>query len=155
MDNQIKPTELKNGLRYIHIPNNRIKTFSLVIAIKVGSRDEDDKDIGSSHLLEHMLFKGTRKHPSFQKIQELLDACGTYNAYTSKNSTCFYIKAPTSKFRESASIFFDMMFHSLISKSAMEMEKNVVIEEYQRLKHRRVLFARKAVRGFHLFARRQ
>ena len=134
MDNKIKPVELKNGLRYIHIPNNRIKTFSLVIAIKVGSRDEDLKDIGSSHLLEHMLFKGTRKHPTFEKIQELLDSYGTYNAYTAKNCTCFYIKAPSSKFRECISLFFNMMFHSLISKSAMEMEKNVVIEELKRMK---------------------
>ena len=51
--------ELQNGLKYIYIPDPNVMTFTLIVAFKVGSRDEKDDAFGYSHLLEHMLFKGT------------------------------------------------------------------------------------------------
>jgi Predicted Zn-dependent peptidases len=59
MDTKLIHGELKNGIRYNFLPMKEIKTFSIVLSFKVGARDEDSINTGYSHLLEHMLFKGT------------------------------------------------------------------------------------------------
>lgn len=132
-----KQTEgkIKNGLKYIYIPNNNIYTFSLVIAFKVGGRDETDSDFGYSHLLEHMLFKGTTKRPTAQDISEEFEHLGgSHNATTSQHITNYYIKAPKENFEKCVDLLFDMVFNSIIRSEDLEMEKKVVIEEFNRMR---------------------
>lgn len=127
--------KLDNGIKYIYIPNKNIYTFSLMIAVKVGSRDETDQDFGYSHLLEHMLFKGTKRRPDSRQISDELELLGcTYNATTSQCVTNYYIKAPTANLEKCMDLLFDMVFNSLVRANDLEMEKKVVIEEYNRMR---------------------
>lgn len=126
---------LKNGLKYIYIPNPKIYTFSLAIAFKVGSRDETDSDFGYSHLLEHMLFKGTTNRPTAQEISDEFEKLGgSHNATTSQHITNYFIKAPTDNFEKCMDLLCDMAFNSIIRESDLELEKKVVIEEFNRMR---------------------
>jgi predicted Zn-dependent peptidase len=126
---------LTNGVKYIYIPNNNIFTFSLVVAFKVGGRDETDVDFGYSHLLEHMLFKGTTRRPNVNDISEELENLGgSHNASTSQHITNYYIKAPKENFEKCMDLIFDMVFNSIVRKEDLEMEKKVVVEELSKMK---------------------
>jgi predicted Zn-dependent peptidase len=125
---------LSNNLQYVYLPNENILTFTLIISFKVGSRDETEEYIGSSHLLEHMLFKGTTRRKYFKTINEEFDELGgSYNATTSKNITNYYIKAPANNLKKCMDLLFDIVFNSIIRSNDLEMEKKVVIEEYHRM----------------------
>lgn len=125
---------LKNGLKYIYIPDQNIMTFTLVIAFKVGSRDETDEDFGYSHLLEHMLFKGTTRRPKAKDISEELEFLGgSFNATTSQCITNYYIKAPEENLEKCMDLLFDITFNSIIRSVDLETEKKVVVEEYNKM----------------------
>ena len=125
---------LSNGMKYIYIPDPNIMTFTLVVAFKVGSRDETDGDYGYSHLLEHMIFKGTTRRPKAKDIsQEFEILSGSFNATTSQSITNYYIKAPDENFEKSLDLLFDISFNSIIRSVDLEMEKKVVVEEFNRM----------------------
>ena len=126
--------KLENGLKYIYIPDPNIMTFTLVIAFKVGSRDEKDSDFGYSHLLEHMLFKGTTRRPKAKDISQELELLGgSFNATTSQCITNYYIKAPVENLEKCMDLLFDITFNSIIRSVDLEMEKKVVVEEYNKM----------------------
>lgn len=125
---------LSNGLQYILIPNSNINTISICIYVKVGSRDEVGEDEGLSHLLEHMVFKGTKKRPSSKIISKELDGLGgSFNAYTDKNVTCYHIKVSSKYVKEAMDIFSDMVFNSQLRKKDIDDEKPVVVEEIKKI----------------------
>ena len=105
--------KLKNNLSCLLIPKNNLKLFTLQIFVRVGARDENNKTRGSSHLLEHMLFKGTKKRPSFNIINKELDSLGgVFNATTSKNMTCYFIKSLSKNIEDVIELFSDIIFNS-------------------------------------------
>jgi len=125
---------LDNKLEYVLIPNNYLKSFSFYVFIRAGSRDEVEKNRGSSHLLEHMLFKGTTKRKSYNIINKEFDRLGgVFNAFTTKNITGYYIKAPSKFLEKSIELLADLLFNSLIREKDIEKEKQVVIEELARM----------------------
>ena len=126
--------ELENGMKYIYIPDPNIMTFTLIIAFKVGSRDEVDDVYGYSHLLEHMLFKGTTRRPKAKDISQEFELLGgSFNATTSQCITNYYIKAPDENFEKCMDLLFDITFNSIIRSVDLEMEKKVVVEEFNRM----------------------
>ena len=126
--------KLQNGLKYIYIPDPNVMTFTLVVAFKVGSRDETDDAFGYSHVLEHMLFKGTTRRPKAKDIsQEFELLSGAFNATTSQCITNYYMKAPDENFEKCMDLLFDITFNSIIRSVDLEMEKKVVVEEFNRM----------------------
>lgn len=122
--------KLKNNLSCLLIPKNNLKLFTLQIFVRVGARDENDKTRGSSHLLEHMLFKGTNKRKTYKDIYKELDLYGgVFNASTSKNMTCYYVTAPTKYIDNCLDLMSDILFNSKITQFDIQKEKQVVIEE--------------------------
>jgi predicted Zn-dependent peptidase len=120
---------LHNGLRVImeQIPTFRSVTFG--IWVKTGSRNEKQQDNGISHFIEHMLFKGTKRH-SAKDIAEIFDGIGgNVNAFTSKEYTCYYAKVLDEHLPIAMDILSDMFFHSTFDEGEMEKEKNVIFEE--------------------------
>ena len=129
-----KKYKLKNKLEYILIPNDYLESFSFYVFVRAGSRDEIEKNRGSSHLLEHMLFKGTKKRSSYKIINKEFDRLGGgFNAFTTKNITGYYIKAPSKFLEKSIELLSDLLFNSLIREEDIEKEKQVVIEELSRM----------------------
>jgi predicted Zn-dependent peptidase len=119
-----------SGLKLIFIKNNNIESTSIVLSCKVGSINESKEYISASHLIEHMLFKGTVRHPTSETISKIFDDVGAYsNAYTSTNITAYVVKCHSEDFNKCISILFDMICCSTFVNSELNKEKDVVIEE--------------------------
>lgn len=97
--------------------------------IKTGSINEDDKNNGVSHFLEHLFFKGSTNHApgEFDKILETKGALT--NAATSKDFTHYYVTIPSKDFDLALEMHADMLLHPLIPRKELEKERKVVIEE--------------------------
>ena len=97
--------------------------------IKTGSINENDKNNGVSHFLEHLFFKGTEKNPlgTFDKLLE--SKGGVTNAATSKDFTHYYIKIPSKDFDLALNLHADMLLNPAIPQAEMDRERKVVIEE--------------------------
>ena len=117
------------GIRVIFDRLENISTCSVGVFVKTGSKDESDQEEGISHVLEHMIFKGTSKRDYFQ-ISEEVDYLGaSINAHTTKEETVFYINALTEFLGKSVDILFDIVTNSLIPEDELKKEKDVIVEE--------------------------
>jgi len=126
----IKKTILKNGLRIITYPMANTQALTLLVLLGAGSRYENKKLNGISHLLEHMIFKGTKKRPKSGDVSKELDGVGgIYNAFTSKELMGFWTKVDSKHFDLSCDILSDMIFNSLFERKEIEKEKKTIIEE--------------------------
>ncbi|MDO5089463.1 MAG: pitrilysin family protein [Leptotrichiaceae bacterium] len=122
-------TVTKEGIKIIFDKLDNISTCSVGVFVKTGSRDESDEEEGISHVLEHMLFKGTSKRNYFE-ISEETDYLGaSINAHTTKEETVFYINALTEFLEKSVDILFDIVTNSLIPEEELIKEKDVIVEE--------------------------
>ncbi len=125
-----KKTKLGNGLRILTVPMKETQTATVVIMVGVGSRYESDKEAGLSHFIEHMMFKGTIKRPTALSISEELDAVGgEYNAFTSKDSTGYYVKVDAKHLDLALDVVSDMYLNSKIDAEEIEREKGTIIQE--------------------------
>ncbi|GER65673.1 peptidase M16 [Weizmannia acidilactici] len=119
----------KNGLRIVLEEIPTVRSVAIGIWIGTGSRNENEKNNGISHFLEHMFFKGTEKR-SAKDIAEAFDSIGgQVNAFTSKEYTCYYAKVLDTHAPIALDLLADMFFHSTFSEKEMEREKSVVNEE--------------------------
>ena len=118
-----------NGLRLIVNKMEGLFSVSLGIMVKTGSINETEKENGISHFIEHCLFKGTDKRSAF-KISDDIDSIGAQiNAYTAKETTCYYTKSTSDHLEETMEILSDIFFNSKFDEQELEKEKGVVIEE--------------------------
>ena len=124
-----KVYKLGNGQNVViqQVKSNPIVTIDTWI--KTGSINENDKNNGVSHFLEHLFFKGTTNHApgEFDKILETKGAIT--NAATSKDFTHYYITIPSEYFNLALEMHADMLSNPLIPSKELEKERKVVIEE--------------------------
>lgn len=121
--------KLRNGLRVVTEYIDYVNSVSIGIMVQNGSRNEELKLNGISHFIEHMFFKGTEKRTSKEIVQQIENVGGQINAYTSKEATCYYIKALNTHLGLSIEILADMILNSKFDDEEIEKEKGVVIEE--------------------------
>ena len=120
---------LANGLTVIYTP---MKSKSVVVEVmaKVGSNHEKNHERGISHFLEHILFEGTTKRPANQIISNEIEKIGgDFNAYTTTERTCFYVKVLKKHFSVAVDILADILHNSLFRQEDIEKEKKVVLKE--------------------------
>lgn len=130
LKNKYQKGVLKNGLKYIYSNNPLQHTTSIVFFIRVGSRNENSSEYGLAHLLEHILFKGSEKYPSYQLLNKQIDSLHIdTNASTTKNYTNYYFKLPMTNFQKGLEVLKDMIYHSIIDLKELNKEKKVVLEE--------------------------
>ena len=121
---------LNNGLRVITIPMPSLESVTVSVWMKTGSRNENTKNNGVSHFLEHMFFKGTTNRPTAKQIAEEIDQIGgVQNAGTSKEYTQYYIKCRADKIETALDLLSDMTMNSLLDAKEIEREKGTIIEE--------------------------
>ena len=125
----IKTVALDSGIRLVMEHMDEVRSVSIGIWCDNGSSKESGKTFGISHYIEHMLFKGTKNRSAFQIVDEIDRIGGQMNAFTGKETTCFYIKSLDEHFDKSADVLTDMICDPLFDKDEMEKEKLVVIEE--------------------------
>lgn len=125
----MKKYQLKNGLRVMIESIPTFRSVSFGIWVKTGSRYESPDENGISHFIEHMLFKGTRRH-SAKDIADRFDGIGgNVNAFTSKEYTCYYAKVLDQHLPIAVDILADMFFESQLAEEDLAKEKNVILEE--------------------------
>ncbi len=125
-----KKQTLKNGIRLITAPLKETQTASLLVLVKVGSRQETKNIYGISHFVEHMMFKGTKKRPTTLDLSKELDGVGAeYNAYTGKDVTGYYIKSDSRHLSLAIDMLSDMLVNSKLEAEELEKEKGVIVEE--------------------------
>ena len=124
-----KKTVLANGIKIIteHIPH--AKSVSLGIWVNAGSRDEFEQERGIFHLIEHMIFKGTKSRSATQIAKDLDTIGGFSNAFTTKEQTCFHAKVLDHHLKFLTELFSDIFINSLFSEDDLELEKAVVLQE--------------------------
>lgn len=118
-----------SGLRLIACKLDNCHTVSFGIMVDVGSVRETEENNGYSHFIEHLLFKGTSTRTSLQISEEFDDMGASVNAYTSKDSTCFYAKCLTEHLEKCIDILSDMYFNASFPDDEMKKERGVVLEE--------------------------
>lgn len=117
------------GVRLVTERMPYLRSVSLGLWVDVGSRDEPDEMAGASHLLEHLLFKGTGTR-SAREIAETVDAVGgELNAYSSKEHTCYYARVLDEDVGTAADILLDMFSDAILRDEDLEAERKVVLEE--------------------------
>lgn len=122
--------KLNNNIRLVTIPMPSLESVTVTVWFKTGSRNENKKNNGVSHFLEHMFFKGTTNRPSAKQIAEEIDQIGgVQNAGTSKEYTEYYIKCRADKIEVAFDLLSDMTINSLLDKDEIEREKGTIIEE--------------------------
>lgn len=121
--------QYSNGLRLVACKQDNIYTVSLGVFVDVGCVKEDATTNGYSHFIEHLLFKGTKKRTARQ-INEEIDSIGAdLNAFTSRDSTCFYTKSLADDLEKCVDILSDMYFNATFPQEEMDKERKVVLEE--------------------------
>ena len=119
---------LKNGIRVIH-KQTTDEVAHCGIIINAGSRDEGENEQGIAHLIEHVLFKGTKKRKAFHILNRIDSVGGELNAYTTKEETCIYASFLARYFECSVELISDIAFHSTFPDKEIKKEKAVIVDE--------------------------
>ncbi len=119
---------LPNGLKVITIKKDT-RLASINIGVNIGSLYEDEKELGMSHFVEHILFKGTKNISNEQLNRELEFLGGDYNAYTDYISTVYSITCLDEEFEKGIELLSDMVLNSSFDEKEMKKEKGVVLSE--------------------------
>lgn len=126
---EFKKYTLDNGLRVIFHKDESTPIVSVNTLYDVGARDEDPERTGFAHLFEHLMFGGSKNIPVFD--QPLQEVGGENNAFTSNNITNYYITLPKENIETALWLESDRMLELAFSKKSLELQQNVVMEEYK------------------------
>ncbi|MBL7072508.1 MAG: insulinase family protein [Candidatus Omnitrophica bacterium] len=124
-----KKMRTKNGLSILASPMDHMTSVSLSVWVGVGGRHESKKESGISHLLEHMLFKGTFSRTAKELKEAVEGVGGAFNGFTSDEVTCYMVKVPSDYMELGLDVLADMVQNARISEEDLEKEKFVVLEE--------------------------
>lgn len=125
----VAKSELDNGMRVVTEHIESVKSVSVGIWVKTGSRNETEEQAGITHFLEHMLFKGTESRSSYDIALSMESVGGYLNAFTSSEYTCYYARCLNTQLERALDVLSDMVLHPSFPEEEIEKEKKVVIEE--------------------------
>ena len=123
---------LDNGVRVLVEPVGHVKSAAIGLWCKTGSRHERETEAGITHLIEHMLFKGTNSRSAKEIAEAIEGRGGQLNAFTDKEATCYYCRVLADDAENGIDVLTDMMLHSLIDPEELKREEGVVLEEIKR-----------------------
>lgn len=120
---------LDNGVTIVSEEVPGVHSVAVGFWVKTGSRHEEPEEAGISHLIEHLLFKGTAKRNAKQIAEAIEEVGGQLNAFTSKEYTCYYVRVLAEYLPLAVDVLSDMVFNSLFREEDIAREKKVVAEE--------------------------
>lgn len=126
---EFKRHTLKNGLRLLVHEDNTVPMAVLNILYDVGARDENPEQTGFAHLFEHLMFGGSINIPSYDEPLQRVGA--ENNAFTSNDITNYYVQVPSVNIETAFWLESDRMLSLAFSEKSLEVQKNVVIEEFK------------------------
>lgn len=121
--------QLENGIPLVAERIENVRSVTLGIWVKVGSRIEPSGKNGISHFLEHMFFKGTKKRSARDIAIDIDSVGGDLNAFTSRETTTFYVKVLDEHIERGIDLLTDIFLHSTFPEEDVEKEKNIIKEE--------------------------
>jgi zinc protease len=121
---------LRNGMEVVVIPDHRTPVVTQMVWYKVGSADETPGKSGLAHFLEHLMFKGTAKHPAGEFSQTVLKVGGNENAFTSTDYTGYFQRVPREQLGKMMEFEADRMTGLILKDENVLPERDVVLEEY-------------------------
>lgn len=121
--------QLDNGLRVIVHNDKSTPIVAMNVLYDIGARDEHPDKTGFAHLFEHLMFGGSVNIPYYD--EQLEKAGGTNNAFTSNDVTNYYLTIPKNNLETGFWLESDRMLNLAFSKKSLEVQKNVVIEEFR------------------------
>lgn len=127
---------LKNGVRVMLVPVEGVKSVAVGVYVGAGSRYETQKINGISHFTEHMVFKGTRKFPTYRETSYLEGLGAIQNAWTSEHHTVFYCKIVGDKWKKALEMVKELALFPVFPVKDLEIERGVVLEEIKRREDR-------------------
>lgn len=126
---EFKKTTLSNGIRVVTEKHPYTEAISAGIWICAGSRDEKKEFMGMSHLLEHLVFKGTKKRSAFQLAQVMEARGGDLNAFTTRESICFYATTLKKDLKLNLDVLMDLVCKATFPVREFDREKDVIQQE--------------------------
>ncbi|MBF6591935.1 MAG: insulinase family protein [Ktedonobacterales bacterium] len=121
---------LPNGIRLLTERVMHVRSASVLCYFGVGSRYEHDAVAGIAHLIEHMLFKGSARYPTAQRISETIESVGgVLDAETGKESTIYSVKVVSRHFDLAMDLLADMLRRPRFERAELERERRVILEE--------------------------
>lgn len=120
---------LKNGLTVYIIRDSRFPLVCTRLYVGTGSANETAEQAGISHVLEHMVFKGTEKRPKGQVARDVESLGGYLNAATSFDKTWYITDMPAKHWKTGMDVVKDMAFHPSLDPAELEAEKDVIVSE--------------------------
>lgn len=126
-------TILDNGIRVVSEYLENTRSVAIGFWVAVGSRDENSRVNGISHLMEHMVFKGTSRRTAYDIAVSLEAYGGQLNAFTEKELTCFYAFVLDEQLPLAVGVLADLIQNSLLKSSDLQIEKEIISEEYRNL----------------------
>jgi predicted Zn-dependent peptidase len=120
---------LDNGIRVVTERIPTLKSVTVGIWVNTGSRDEQLSQSCYSHFIEHMFFKGTRSRSATEISREIDGLGGEMNAFTTRETTTFYVKVLDQQLQQALELLADLLHHSRFDSREVEKEKQVVLEE--------------------------
>lgn len=123
---------LDNGVRVLIDPDDHVRSAAVGLWCRTGSRHEEPREAGITHVIEHMLFKGTERRTAKQIVEEIEGRGGMINAFTDKEQTCYYCRVLSDEVERSIDVLADMLACSKFDPDELEREKSVILEEIKR-----------------------
>src|SRR5215470_14568555 len=125
----IRREVLPNGLTIISEEMEHIRSISIGIWIKTGSREEDPQWNGISHFIEHMVFKGTENRSAEDIARQVDSIGGNMDAFTAKVCICFNMKVLDEHVPTALEILSDLVLHPVFDAQDISRERGVILEE--------------------------
>jgi len=132
-DEIINRTELQNGIRVISEYVGTVYSVSLGFWVITGSKDDTASTSGIAHLIEHMMFKGTRKRTAFQIANTVESVGGIINAFTSKNVTCYFLQILHDHLEKGIDVLADLVLNDTFENNQLQKEKGIILEEIKEI----------------------
>ena len=127
---QHQRTVQPSGLRVITQSLPGARSASVVLLVPIGSRHEDEAHAGLSHLLEHLVFKGTRAHPEAGSLSQLVEGIGgSVNASTDRELTVYSSKVPAEHLDVALTAVSELALHPLLRRRDLAAEKPIIVDE--------------------------
>src|ERR1700727_124512 len=122
-----------NGLPVYSVSLPGTRALTVLVPFDAGARPERAQENGMAHFLEHLVFKGGEKYPTYRDVNEAAESIGAVlNAYTSHDLVAFHITARASRAMEAADLLTDFVARPRIDGEELDRERGVVVQEIAR-----------------------
>src|SRR5271154_2166349 len=126
-------TVRSNGLPIHSIELPGTKALTVLVAFDAGARNERPEENGMAHFLEHLVFKGGEKYPTYKDVNETAERLGgVLNAYTSHDLVAFHITVRAESAPEAIDLLSDFVGRPRLDEEELDRERGVVIHEINR-----------------------